>query len=185
MLCKSFQMYQRRVGSSLKQMPCKRHLVPSRKQVAYQLPISQGSLSSLKRVPRPLHAKIVLVETDNTTVVSYINKEGDMRSGLLCALKWRILTWYTRNQVTFKARHIPGRLSVVADKLSRLGQTIQIEWSLLQEVFQAICSRCHWPQIDLFTTRFNAVDALSLPWEDLDAYTFPPSAILGKVVEKL
>ena len=31
----------------------------------------------------------------------------------------------------------------------------------------------------------TAVDALSLPWEDLDTYAFPPAAILGKVVEKL
>ena len=31
----------------------------------------------------------------------------------------------------------------------------------------------------------TAVDALSLPLEDLDAYVFPPAAILGKVVEKL
>ena len=54
---------------------------------------------------------------------------------------------------------------------------------------------------DLFAMRFNnklpqfvspvpdslavAVDALSLQWEDLDAYAFPPAAILGKVVEKL
>ena len=75
------------------------------------------------------------------------------------------------------------------------------EWSLLPEVFQSICCRWHQPQIDLFATRFNnklpqfmspisgplawAVDALSLPWEDLDAYAFPPAAILGKVVEKL
>ena len=29
------------------------------------------------------------------------------------------------------------------------------------------------------------MDALSLHWEDLDAYAFPPTAILGKVVEKL
>ena len=49
--------------------------------------------------------KIVLVETDNTTVVSYINREGGMRSGPLCALLWRILTWCARNQVTLKARH--------------------------------------------------------------------------------
>ena len=69
--------------------------------------------------------KMVLVATDNTTVVSYINKEGDMRSGPLCALLWGILTWCTRNQVTLKARHIPGRLNMVADKLSRLGHTIQ------------------------------------------------------------
>ena len=47
--------------------------------------------------------KIVLVATDNTTVVSYINKEGGMRSGPLCALLWIILTWCTRHQVTLKA----------------------------------------------------------------------------------
>ena len=62
-------------------------------------------------------------------------------------------------------------------------------------------SRWHQPQIDLFATRFNnklpqfvspvpdslavAVDALSLPWENLDADAFPPAAILGKVVERL
>ena len=145
--------------------------------------------------------KMVLIATDNTTVVSYINKEGGMRSGPLCALLWRILTWCTRKQVTLKARHIPGHLNVVAEKLSRLGQTIQTEWSLLPEVFQALCSRWHRPQIDLFATRFNnklplfvspvldpmatAVDALSLSWENLDAYAFAPTAILGKVVEKL
>ena len=55
--------------------------------------------------------KIVLVATDNTTVVLYINKEGGMRSGPLCALLWRILTLCTRIQVTLKARHIPGRLT--------------------------------------------------------------------------
>ena len=56
------------------------------------------------------------------------------------------------------------------------------------------------PALDLFAMRFNklprfvspvpdpqasAVDGLSVPWEDLDAYAFPPAAILGKVVEKL
>ena len=145
--------------------------------------------------------QIVLVATDNTTVVAYINKERGMRSGPLCALLWRILTWCSQRQVTLKARHIPGHLNVIADKLSRLGQTIQTEWSLLPEVFQKICNKWHQPQIDLFATRFNhklpqfvspvpdslavAVDALTLPWEDLDAYAFPPTAILGKVVEKI
>ena len=31
----------------------------------------------------------------------------------------------------------------------------------------------------------SVVDTLSLPWEDLDVYTFPPATIMGKVVEKL
>ena len=124
-----------------------------------------------------------------------------MKSGHLCTLLWRMLTWCSSKQVTLKARHIPGQLNMVADKLSRLGQTIQTEWALLAEVFQVICNRRHQPQIDLFTTRLNhklkqfvspvpdpqdwAVDALSLPWEDLDPHAFPPAAILGKVVEKL
>ena len=49
--------------------------------------------------------KIVLVATDNTTVVLYINKEGGMRSGPLCALLWRILTYCIKKQVTLKSRH--------------------------------------------------------------------------------
>ena len=202
MLCKSLQTHQKKGGGA--------HLNERTARGTWSLPESKLHINylelkavflALKEFQDLCLDKIILVATDNTTVVSYINKEGGMRSGPLCALLWRILTWCTRNQVTLKARHIPGRLNVVADKLSRLGQTIQTEWSLLQEVFQAICSRWHRPQIDLFATRFNnklplfvspvpdplatAVDALSLPWEDLDTYAFPPAAILGKVVEKL
>ena len=143
---------------------------------------------------------IVPVATDNTTVVAY-TKKGGVKLGSMCALLRRILSWCTRKQVTLKARHIPGRLNVIADKLSRLGQTIQTERSLHPEVFKAICSWWHQPQVDLFATRFNnklpqfvspvpdpqawAVDALSLSWENLDPYAFPPAAILGKVAEKL
>ena len=35
---------------------------------------------------------------------------------------------------------------MVADKLSRLGQSIQTEWFLLPEVFHSICSRWHRPK---------------------------------------
>ena len=65
--------------------------------------------------------KIVFIATDKTRVVAYINKERGMTSGALYALLWRILTWCSRKLVTLKARHIPGRLNVIADKLSRLG----------------------------------------------------------------
>ena len=45
-----------------------------------------------------------------------------MKSGPLCALLWRILTRCAREQVTLKAGHIPGRLNVVADRLSTVGR---------------------------------------------------------------
>ena len=189
-----YRHVKRRVGRSLRRAHCKGNLVPTREQVIHKPLGAESSISSSKGVSNPRLQQ-------NTTVVVYINKEGGMKSGSLCALLWRILSWCTRQQVTLRARHIPGQLNVIADKLSRLGQTIQTEWSLHPEVFQAVCSRWHQPQVDLFATRFNnklpqfvspvpdpqawAVDALSLSWEDLDPYAFPPAAILGKVVEKL
>ena len=147
-------------------------------------------LLALKRFERLCCNQIVLVCTDNTTVVSYINKEGG----------WLML-WCNRRQIVLRARHIPGHLNVIADKLSRLNQVIQTEWSLLPEVFAQICRHWHRLSMDLFATRFNhklpwfvspvpdrsawEVDALSLPWEDLDAYAFPPTALLHQVVTKL
>ena len=95
-------------------------------------------LLALKNFREQCTGRVVLIATDNATVVSYVNKQGGTRSGPLCALLWRILAWCTQNQVILRARHIPGRLNVVADKLLRLRQVIQTEWSLLPQVFHAI-----------------------------------------------
>ena len=124
-----------------------------------------------------------------------------MKSGSLCALLWRLLSWCNQEQIVLRARHIPGHLNVIADKLSRHKQVIQTEWALLQEVFNRLCWRWHTPEVDLFANRFNhklsrfvspvpdrlawKIDALSLHWENLDTYAFPPTAILGQVVTKL
>ena len=78
-----------------------------------------------------------------------------MRSGSLCALLWRLLSWCHPRGIVLRARHIPGRLNVIADKLSRHNQVIQTEWSLDQRVFNLLCSNWGLPQVDLFATRFN------------------------------
>ena len=131
-----YRRIKRKVGRSLKRAHCKRSWsVPESKLHINYLELKAVFLA-LKEFQDLCVGKIVLVATDNTTVVAYINQGGGMRSGPLCALLWRILTWCSQRQVTLKARHIPGHLNVIADKLSRLGQTIQTEWSLLPEVFQ-------------------------------------------------
>ena len=158
-------------------------------------------LLALKSFEHLCRNQIVLIATDNTTVVSYINKEGGIRSGSLCALLWRLLSWCHLRKIVLRARHIPGRLNVIADKLSRHSQVVQTEWSLSQQVFHLLCSKWGRPQVDLFATQFNhrlpkfvspvpdpsawAVDALSLSWENLDAYAFPPVSLLNQVVSKL
>ena len=110
---------------------------------------------ALKSFENLCRDQIVLIATDNTTVVSYINKEGGMRSGSLCALLWRLLSWCHPWGIVLRARHIPGRLNVIVDKLSRHSQVIQTEWSLSQRVFNLLCSNWDQPQVDLFATRFN------------------------------
>ena len=50
-----YRRIKRKVGRSLKRTHCQRNLVPPGKQTAYKLSRTQGSFSSLKRVPRSLH----------------------------------------------------------------------------------------------------------------------------------
>ena len=144
---------------------------------------------------------IVLVATDNTTVVAYINKEGggDEVGFPVCpTVENPVLV----HQETANSQGTPHPRPAERDSRQAI-QTWpdQSNRMVFQEVFQAICSRWHQPQVDLFATRFNnklpqfvspvpdpqawVVDALSLSWENLDPYAFPLAAILGKVVEKL
>ena len=189
-----YRRLKRRLGCTLRGLHCKRRLVSFRKSPPHKL-------SGVKAVLLALCRDQILIATDNTTVVSYINKQGAMRSGSLSALLWRLLSWCHSRGITPKARHIPGRLNVIADKLSRHNQLIQTEWSFSQHVFNLLCSRWAQPQVDLFATRFNnklpkfvspvpdqtawAVDALSLSWGNLYVYAFPPVSLLNQVVSKV
>ena len=103
LICKYLQMHQKK-GFSLKYKHTARESwsLSESKLIINYLELKAVFLA-LKEFQDLCTDKIVLVATDNTTVVSYINKEGGMRSGPLCALLWRILTWCTRKQVTLKA----------------------------------------------------------------------------------
>ena len=143
----------------------------------------------------------MLIASDNTSVVSYINKQCGTRSTELCALIWRILTWCNLNNVTLRARHVPGSLNVIVDGLSIRNQIQPPEWSLSTQIFKQISKIWQSPQVDLFATSLNtklplyispipdpqawAVDALNIPWENQVVYTFLPTALLPKVVQKL
>ena len=120
----------------------------------HKLSGTKGGLSGPKGVPGPLfkqHSPNSYRQHNSCC----LHKQGGMKSGPLCALMWRNMIWCSKKQVILKARHIPGQLNVIADKLSRLGQTIQTEWSLHPEVFQATCYRWHQPQVDLLATKFK------------------------------
>ena len=143
----------------------------------------------------------VMVATDNSTVVSYINKQGGTRSSTLLRLTVNLFLWLESQGIIVRARHIPGCLNVIADHLSRPNQPIPTEWSLHPEIVSRIFRVWGTPEIDMFATLSNshlprfmspvpepralAVDALSQDWQGRSMYMFPPFPLLNKVMQKL
>ncbi len=84
----------------------------------------------------------VLVRTDSTSVVSYINHQGGLHSRPLYKLAHQILVWSQDKLLLLRAVHIPGHLNVGADILSRQGQRPK-KWILHPEVVKQIWS--FWP----------------------------------------
>ena len=95
---------------------------------------------------------------------------------------------------------IQGSLNTRADLLSRPNLVIGSEWTLHHQVVQDLLHQ--WPAIiDLFATSLTArlpvffapawepkatgVDAFLQPWDNLQAYAFPPIAIIRRVLLKL
>ena len=110
---------------------------------------------ALQRFKDQCQNPTVLVATDNSTVVAYINKQGGTHSAEMWTLLWKIMTWGHCYQITLKARHIPGCLNVMADLLSRSNQVQSTEWSLHPQVFKQICLKWFTPHVDLFATHLN------------------------------
>ena len=145
--------------------------------------------------------KSVLLSTDNTTTMAYINRYGGTKSIQMYNIARDLLLWCQEQNITLKAVHIKGSMNVMADLLSRDSHSVNTEWSLHPSVTQKLWISWFTPTIDLFATLYNrklahyvspcpdqdatAVDALSLIWDHMRAYVFPPSAILNKVIQKL
>ena len=142
----------------------------------------------------------VLVRSDNVTVVQYLNKQGGTRSPNLCFRVWNLFLFAIQNQIELRAAHIAGKLNVLADHLSRK-QIRPSEWSINNQVINQIFALWNKPLIDLFASAQNhktpvfctwfpsqealAVDALSIPWEGMFAYAFPPIGLILKVLEHM
>ena len=147
-----------------------------------------------------LQGRTVAVFCDNTTAVAYLRREGGTSSPLLNSLAQEILRWMECLSIRLTPQFLPGSNNVLADALSRPHQLPHTEWSLNMTVFQSL--RKLWPvQIDLFATSANhrcsiyfspfrdprsaGADAFLQSWDGLQAYAFPPVAIIPRVLAKL
>ncbi len=143
----------------------------------------------------------VAVMSDNTTVVSYLNKQGGTRSKTLCLNTIRLMDWADDHHIIIRSTFVPGRLNVRADALSRRNQILKQEWSLAQQVFKQICCLWETPQVDLFATNLNhklplyfspipdpqalGRDAMIQSWVGLNAYAYPPTSLIRATLTKI
>ena len=168
-------------------------------QLADQVPVSGGSPSEHSGSGRP------------NPVLGLDNKSGKIRTetysgvfvrGLRIPSRFGPCKTHSREMAqTPKARHIPGCLNVIANLLSRLNQVQSTEWSLHPQVFKQICLKWFTPHVDLFATHLNHklplyvspvpdpnawdIGALNLNWTGLTAYSYPPTALLHRVIQKI
>jgi hypothetical protein len=142
----------------------------------------------------------IRLEIDNTTAVSYIQKQGG-RKQYLYNLALQIWEFAIERNIWLTAAHLPGALNTEADAASRNIAKYDKEWQLAPEVFQYIQHKLGSNQVDLFASRVNsqlpkyvawqpdpgaiAIDAFTLNWRDFNSYIFPPFSCLGKVVQKM
>ena len=155
---------------------------------------------ALKQAITFIYYSCIMISTDNTTVVSYINKQGGTHSPNLCVEVWEILNVCLEHNIIIRVRHIPGKFNILADRLSILEKPIKTEWALDQTVANSVFQMLNFPNVDLFATRFNhklplyvslvqdnkalAIDALSMDWNHLHAYAFPPYILIPAVWKK-
>ncbi len=149
---------------------------------------------------RPLLlGKHVLVRTDNTAAVSYINRLGGIRSHRMSQLARHLLLWSHTQFKSLRAVHIPGQLNRAADALSRQ-LTFPGEWRLHPETIRLIWSRFGEAQVDLFASPESShcqlyfsltegplgTDTLAHSWpRALRKYAFPPVSLLAQTLCKL
>ena len=150
---------------------------------------------ALKQAITFIHHSCIMISTDHTTVVSYINKQGGTHSSNLCVEVWEILNWCLEHDIVTRVCHIPGKFNILADRLSRLDKPIKTKWALDQTVANSVFQMLNFPNVDLFATRFNhklplyvspvqdnkalAIDALSMDWNHLHAYAFHPFILIS------
>ena len=96
----------------------------------------------------------VLIKTDISTRSSYLNKQGSCRSSILNDITKDIFLWATSKKISIVAAHLPGKLNVDADLLSR-NFSHETKWMFDQNVFNKISRKLLKPEIDLMDSSSN------------------------------
>ena len=156
-------------------------------------------LLALKRFEPFVRDCHVLIRTDNTATMYYINKQGGLASPALDALARELTLWCDSRLRSIRASHLAGLQNSGADLLSR-GRYYYDDWSLHPGVARQIFDRYGSPEVDLFASEENAKcarffsirgtaslgqEALAHVWPRELLYAFPPLRLVRTVLERI
>ena len=148
-----------------------------------------------------LASKIIVLMSDNATVVAYLKDQGDTVSRVMCDMAREVIQWSKLHSVTLLALYIASKKNVLADQLSCSDQVVPTEWYFLPRVLKGICEVFGHPHLDLLATRANTklspyVSPVSDPmvwrqdvfqhlWDSHTALAFPPFALIWQVLSRV
>ena len=141
----------------------------------------------------------ILIHSDSSTVIAYINNQGGTISARLCDMAIELWEFCIKRNISISAVHLPGIKNTKADFLSRLDNTDH-SYSLSSSFFELLSDHLKFPlKVDCFASRLNFklekffsrypdplccwVDAFSVNWTD-NVYLFPPLPIIHRVISK-
>ncbi len=108
----------------------------------------------LKTVLPALKEHLVLVRSENTMVVAYINHQGGLRSCPFDRMTQCLLLWAQKELLSLQAVYVPDSLNQEADMLSRNNVALG-EWNLQLQMVQMIWSFLGKTEVDLFASGDN------------------------------
>lgn len=154
----------------------------------------------LKCFARDLSNCNILIRTDNSTALAYVNKMGSVQHPQLNDLSRTIWKWCESRNLWIFASYISSSENWQADRASRVLHA-ETEWSLNQHVFDNITQSFGSPDIDLFASLANhkcnryiswlrdpgseTIDAFTVSWKHLNFYAFPPFSLVLRVLQKI
>jgi ribonuclease HI len=159
----------------------------------------KGTLNALKSFLSNTNNCQVLIKTDSTTAMSYINKFGGVRSEQNHKIASEIWEWCENRRIWLIATYLNTKQNIVADQASR--EVVDSNDFELDNIsYNKLIKMFGQPEIDLFATskskkcpRFyswfpdpesESVDAFLNEWNCF-FYAFPPFSLIGRVLKKI
>jgi hypothetical protein len=154
----------------------------------------------LKRFVLSLSNSVIHVQSDNTSVIACLTKEGSTKSWSLNARTRKLLLLLHQHHIILVPVYIPSIYNCLADAQSR-GQ-LTPEWTLGPGALQQVQDNFGPLQLDLFASsqahlcpsyvsldaadsQAAWVDAFSRPWQGANWWVFPPPFEIPRVLTHL